>query len=183
MPAPFTSLPCRSTQGWATGGRSAGSSWDVPHKGTGQRGASAAGAIHGPSPRVQSMAVHSRPHLLIEAAHGGAHALGGHQHHVDVLAEVHAVVLQGLVSGMAGQQRQAGRTAGSHACASQEDGTMAETAAANKFQGSLIAHTAMCPHLHHAQQEAVGQAQGGAGLHGSQDARVQLGLLGEEKEE
>lgn len=34
-----------------------------------------------------------------------------------------------------------------------------------------------CAHLHDAQQEAVGQAQGGAGLHGRQDAGVQLGLF------
>lgn len=62
--------------------------------------------------------------LLVQVAHGGAHALGSHQHDVDVLAEVHAVV------------------------------------------------------LHHTQQEPVGQAQGGAGLHGRQDAGVQAGLGG-----
>eukprot|EP00983_Pelagomonas_calceolata_P078253 1154202-Pelagomonas_calceolata.AAC.7 len=48
--------------------------------------------------------------------------LGGHQHHVDVLAEVNAIA------------------------------------------------------LHHTKQESVGQAQGGTGLHGSQQAGVQLGL-------
>mmetsp|Transcript_25254 Transcript_25254/g.63637 ORF Transcript_25254/g.63637 Transcript_25254/m.63637 type:complete len:468 (+) Transcript_25254:613-2016(+) len=60
--------------------------------------------------------------LHVQVAHGGAHALGRDQHHVDVGAELSALV------------------------------------------------------LHHAEQEAVRQAQGGAGLHGGQDARVQLGL-------
>mmetsp|Transcript_35731 Transcript_35731/g.79489 ORF Transcript_35731/g.79489 Transcript_35731/m.79489 type:complete len:676 (+) Transcript_35731:58-2085(+) len=60
--------------------------------------------------------------LLIQAPDGGTHTLGGHQHNVDVLAEVNAVV------------------------------------------------------LHHAQQEAVGQTQGGTRLHGGQDAGVQLSL-------
>lgn len=43
-------------------------------------------------------------------------------------------------------------------------------------QAAAFCGSGSTAHLHHTQQEAVGQAQGGARLHGRQDARVQLGL-------